>query len=79
MVCGDLLDLQLSTGLPHRCGVNRPGTPPKVGQPAWNEARRTASPYIAPPAAKDAKWQSGPILVGLKSKVLTSFAVYAIL
>ena len=28
--------------------VNQPGTPPRVGQPAWNEARRTASPYIAP-------------------------------
>ena len=39
-----------------KSGVNRPGTPPKVGQPAWNEARRTASPYIAPNPPLGNRW-----------------------
>ena len=36
--------------------VNRPGTPPRVGPPAWNEARRTASPYIAPNPPLGNRW-----------------------
>ena len=36
--------------------VNRPGTPPRVGPPAWNEARRTASPYIAPNPPLGSRW-----------------------